>query len=174
MQLIDYKYKIGLRAIKTVVVVMACMIVAELLGRDDAFYSSIGAIVCLQPTYEETFTQGINRVIGTAIGGLFGYAILELCQFVPYYEQFAYLIVIPICVLILIYVCNVLKARAAVSICCIVFLGIALLPENTSDTLSYVTNRVIDTTVGIVLAMIANRFFVPKKQVQQEEVIKIK
>lgn len=162
----NWSYKPGFRAIKTTIVVLLCLVVSALLKRENTFYAAIAAVVCLQPTYEQTFQLGLNRAIGTIIGGLFGYLVIELCADIPYYHQYWHLLIVPAGVLLLIYICNIINKKAAVSICCIVFLSItANSSRDITHALSYVVNRVLDTSIGIVLAMFVNRFIVPRQKV---------
>ncbi len=158
----NLSYKIGFRTIKTTLVVFLCILVTFIFKRENAFYSSIAAVVCMQPTYEKTFKLGINRLIGTVIGGIFGYALLELSSFIPYYNDISHVLVVPLCLLLLIYFCNIIDKKAAVAICCIVFLSIvANSNRDITNALGYVIDRVIDTSIGIVLAMLINRFVAP-------------
>ena len=53
-------YKLGLRAIKTAISVFLCLLIAYILNRTDTLFASIAAIICLQPTYNKTFSSKIN------------------------------------------------------------------------------------------------------------------
>lgn len=166
----NWSYKPGLRAVKTTIVVFLCLLIAFLFKRENAFYATIAAVVCLQPTYDETFRLGLNRVIGTVIGGAFGYLVLELCTKIPYYHEYWYMLIVPVGIVLLIYLCNVVNRKAAVAICCIVFLSItANSSRDITHALSYVLNRVLDTSIGIIIAMLVNRFVAPRKKGNNEE-----
>jgi len=161
--------KIGFRNIKTALVVFLCLLIALVFKRENPFYSSIAAVVCMQQTYEQTFKLGINRVIGTFIGGVFGFMLLKLSDFIPYYHQYIRVVIIPLFIIALIYICNVINKKQAVSICCIVFLSIvANANRDVSDAFMYVLDRVIDTSIGIVLAMLVNRFIAPVRDVVED------
>ena len=159
-------YKLGLRAIKTAISVFLCLLIAYILNRTDTLFASIAAIICLQPTYNKTFSSGLQRLVGTLIGGVVGYLILLTIYKLPF-KEFTTLLVAPIAILIVIYICNLISQPASVSISCIVVLSVVMWPDgNISDTLMYVINRVLDTSMGIVVAMLVNRFTFTKHNIQ--------
>ena len=157
MSKLNTHYKIGLRALKSSLAVFLCFIVDLILRGDNVFYSAIAAIICMQPTPEKSIDVGINRFIGTLIGGLLGFVILKIADFIPYYE-YTYLLVIPLCMLIAIYICNVIDKKDSVSICCVVYLSVVTnFARTTASTELYVFDRIIETTIGIIIAVIVNK-----------------
>lgn len=159
-------YKLGLRAVKTAISVFLCLLIAYIFNRTDTLFASIAAIICLQPTYNKTFSSGLQRLVGTLIGGVVGYLILLTVYRLPF-KEIATLLIAPIAILIVIYICNVINQPASVSISCIVVLSVVMWPDgNISDTLMYVINRVLDTSMGIIIAMLVNRFTFTKHAIQ--------
>lgn len=158
------KYKIGLRTIKTSIAVLLCLAVQFLVPSLSAINAAIAAIVCMRETPGKSFETGLNRFIGTLVGGIFGYLLMKLSAVLPYYNEWLYIFVIPVGMMLCISVCVWLKKHDAVVICCVVFLIIALETElNTSGTLVYVGMRIVDTVVGIIFATLVNKFFFPYK-----------
>lgn len=167
---INREYKIGLRAIKTAIAVSLCMLMTYVFKRDEAFIAAFAAIICMQPTYNQTFKSGLNRTFGTVLGGFIGYALLELATIIPFYQSWWNIILAPICLLLVIYLCNMFNKQPSVSIACIVLLCCIAQPsEGINDTLIYVINRVLSTTFGIVIAMLVNKFLWPKKSKEEYE-----
>lgn len=159
-------YKLGLRAIKTAISVFLCLLIAFIFNRTDTLFASIAAIICLQPTYNETFNSGLQRLVGTLIGGVVGYLILLAIYKLPF-KEINTLFVAPIAILTVIYVCNVVNQPSSVSISCIVVLSVVMWPNgNISDSFLYVVNRVLDTSMGIVVAMLVNRFTFVKHSIK--------
>ncbi len=157
------RYKLGLRAIKTAISVFLCLLISIIFNRSDVLLGSIAAIICIQPTYSETFLTGIRRLVGTLIGGIIGYLILLLTHNLPL-KSFSDLLIAPISILIVIYICNLINYPESVVISCIVVLSVVMWPtENVTDTLMYVINRVIDTSLGIIIAMFVNKFTFKKR-----------
>ncbi|MBC8571445.1 FUSC family protein [Zongyangia hominis] len=160
----NFRYKPGLRAVKTGIAVCLCLLVSCLFGRNYAFYSCIAAVVCMQPTTGKTVHVGVHRFIGTLIGGFVGFLLLESAKLIPQYHDWAYIPIIPLFLLLAIYLCNILGRKDSAAICCIVFLNIATnFDRGIHNSLLYVMDRVIDTSIGIILAVLVNRFIFPRK-----------
>ncbi len=156
MQL-NKEYRIGLRAIKTAIAVSICAFISMFLKHEDIFCACIASVICMEQTCEQTLDTGINRFIGTMIGGTVGYIALELCCMLPYYEWIR-LCALPICILLVVYICNFINRKFAVSIGCVVVIVIlSRSGDSTGSTLTYVIQRVCDTLVGIGIAMVVNR-----------------
>lgn len=157
------KYRLGLRAAKTSIAVLICVLLSILLRRADMFFSSIATIICMRQTYDETYDAGIRRLIGTVIGGVIGLIVLLISQNLPY-KHYVTSILSPIFILAVIYVCNVIDFKGSVEIGCIVLLSVIMSHSDLaySNTFLYVVNRVLDTSMGIVVAMFVNKFFFKK------------
>ena len=161
---INTHYKLGGRAIKTALSVSLCIFISFVFGREDAFFASIAAMICMQQTYDKTFKVGLNRFIGTLLGGIIGYAVLEIICLFPYYSNLLDMFIAPLCILVMIYICNTTNRKESIIIGCIVLVSIVASPEKKpNDSLLYVVNRVIDTTIGIIVAMAINFFGLPNK-----------
>ena len=62
--------------------------------------------------------------------------------------------------LALIFVCNVLRIKDSVAPSCVIFSVIVFLHAgSTLDTLPYVFERMIETIIGVLIALPVNRFF---------------
>lgn len=158
------RFHIGMRIIKTSVAVLLSLVVQMLFKRDSSFYAAIAAVVCLQNNFNTTLKSGINRFTGTIIGAVIGFLLLKIQPTINYYQEFLYIIIVPIALMLTMYICKIIKKTASIGICCIVFLSIAVNFER--DLLStelYVIYRILDTTVGIIIAYLVDRFLVLKK-----------
>lgn len=155
---INKKYKLGLRAIKTAIAVAICAFVSMFSNHEDIFCACIASVICMEQTYAQTWDTGINRIIGTLIGGCVGYVALEsICSF-PTYEWIR-VILLPLCILIVVYTCNLINRKQAVSIGCVVIIVIlSRSGSSTISTLQYVIQRVMDTLLGVFVAMLINKF----------------
>ncbi len=153
---LNKKYKIGLRAVKTVIAVSICALISMFFNHEDIFCACIASVICMEQTCEQTIDTGINRFIGTIIGGIVGYAALECACALPYYE-WVRIIFLPLCILIVVYACNLIDKKPAV----IVILSRS--GDSMNSTLTYVMQRVSDTLLGILVATIVNKFTFRKK-----------
>lgn len=161
-------YKIGLRAIKTSIAVSICALISMFFNHEDIFTACIAAAMCMEQTCEQTINTGINRFIGTMIGGVVGYIALESICSLPYYEWIR-VIVLPICILVVVYTCNIISRKQAVSISCVVVIVILSRSgesTSTSSTLNYVIQRVSDTLLGVFVATVVNKFMFNRKKIQ--------
>lgn len=146
--------KIGLRNIKTALSVLICMIILP----EDAFYAAIASVICMQSTVENSVKSGINRIIGTLIGGTLGVFFLLSIRYFDIFK-FAFLVA-AIGVICVIYICNFIKKPGSCSISCIVLIRILTAPES-SDAIAYATSRTFETALGIIIAILVNKYFNP-------------
>ena len=154
---LNKKYRIGLRAIKTAIAVLICALISMFFNHEDIFCACIASVICMEQTCEKTLDTGVNRFIGTVIGATVGYLALELCLVFPFYELMR-LFLLPICILIVVYVCNFINRKSAVSIGCVVVIVImSRSGDSVNNTLNYAMERACDTVVGIIVAMVVNR-----------------
>ena len=100
-----YHFHIGMRIIKTALAVLVCGLIGWLRDRDGMnFFSMIAAIICIQKSAEATIKNSFNRVVGTAIGGAYGVAVLfaetqlHMQRFMPLYLLVISVLIIPIIV----------------------------------------------------------------------------
>lgn len=166
---------IGLRNIKTALGVFLCVLVYDLFQRPYPFFACIAVVICLKDTMGSSFEMGKNRLIGTFIGGLVGTPFLMLKNLVSEQVNFFAVgaIMIGLGIVLVIYLCNLIgKIEVMTSTACIVFLSVVV---NLRDTMQYLAphiysiNRMIDSTVGIIIALIINKYFFPLDQNKTEE-----
>jgi len=150
----------GLRNIKTALSMVICLCIYKSMGREGVSMAAIAALICMQDSVEKSIQIGANRVLGTIIGGVFGIAFTNI-SFIQLHEAI-WMLVFFILVVLLIYVCNLIKKTESIVISCVVFVVIAL-SSDMDAPLVYSINRVLDTLIGIVTAFLVNRFlFRPK------------
>ena len=154
-----YHIHIGMRIIKTALAVFICGVIGWLRERDGLnFFSMIAAVICMQKTAEATIRNSFNRVIGTAVGGAFGVAVLfvetqlhlqEL--FMPLYILVCSVLIVPIIVTTLI-----IHKPTVTGFTCIVFLGVVIYHVGDASPYAYAMDRLLDTIIGIIVALIIN------------------
>lgn len=168
---------IGLRTTKSAFAVFFCLLIQLIFSVDPVhiFYAAIAAIVCMRETGEQSLNFGIQRFIGTLIGGIMGFILLNINQQIPYYAEGFYLIVVPLFVMICISICVLLDKKNAVIICCVVFLGISLdTTLRLDNTVWYITLRIFYTTIGIVITTLLNHYFFPMDEHDEPEKVKLR
>lgn len=152
--------KIGMRLIKTTAAVFLCLVIRVLFRQGSTmFYGAIAAVMCMQPTTQKTIHAGVHRFIGTLAGAFVGFLVLEGSQYIPWYDPYIHLLVIPGGMLLAAYGCVRLGRRDSVAICCIVYLSIVTNFDRTiAGTGVYVVTRIIDTGIGIAVATLVNLY----------------
>lgn len=150
--------KPGLRIIKTGLAVMISMVISHLRpGSGLPFYAAIAAIICMQQNVDDSFSIGINRVIGTIFGGLMGLVFLILIPdgSIPVFLD--YLLVSIFATFIIWAMANV-NRKSAVSIAAIVFLSITINHSRDPGGLPvpFAASRVMDTLIGVLSAIVVN------------------
>lgn len=154
----DYHYHlhIGMRMVKTVVAVYICALIGW-LRHEEAFFSMIAAVLCMQRSTEKALSMAFIRIVGTAIGGLFGVLLLfaetklHMQRIMPLYYLAVSLMLIPV-------ISSALAMRkpSAAAFSCVVFLSIVI--HHVDDALPYLfaLNRMLDTLTGIIVALLVN------------------
>lgn len=152
--------RIGMRNIKTALSVGICIILLRILRVDSPFYACIAAVITMQTTVENSFQTGKNRLIGTTIGAIIG---IIFSYIAPHSA-----ILTVIGVSLIIYITNILHENKSANIACVVFLAI-MINLKTISPLQYGINRFIETAIGIIVAVIVNRYICPYNIIKDEK-----
>ncbi|OPJ56386.1 aromatic acid exporter family protein [Alkalithermobacter paradoxus] len=146
--------KLGMRTIKTGIAVFLCVIVFEIFNMGSAMYACLAAIISMQNTVISSFKAGKNRMIGTTIGAFVGF----ICASIMPESA----ILSGIGIMSVIHISNILKSKESLSIAGVVFCAIMLKLEGQS-VIVYSFSRIIDTFIGIAIAILVNYFVAPPK-----------
>lgn len=147
---------VGLRSIKTALAATLCALLYFLVDRNPTF-ACIGAIFGLGSDMSTSRLNGGNRFFGTIIGGLLGMLLFRL--YIIFYpdgsKEWPMLIFLFVGVLLLILASQGFKWPGAVQpggvVLCIILFNT---PVNTY--ISYSLERMIDTGIGVALALLVN------------------
>lgn len=142
---------IGMRNFKTALAVALSIFVSNFFALRSPFFVAIAAIIAMQSSVADSFKTGKNRMLGTILGALVG-LIFALWQ--PNNSLLCGLGIV-----IVIYFCNLLHWQQSIPIACIVFITIMVNLEDSSPWL-YSWNRIVDTFIGITIAVLVN-YFIP-------------
>ena len=139
--------KIGMRTIKTSIAVTISISLAYLFGLNSPFFVGIAAIIAMQGNLVDSYRMGRDRILGTILGAAVGL----LGSFISIGNP----LVIGFGTIIVIYLCNRLGWSKSITIATVVFISIIMNVERGQE-LSYSLNRVLDTLIGIIVAVIVN------------------
>lgn len=151
-----FRFHIGLRNLKTAFAATLCAILYFPFGRNPTF-ACIGAIFGLGNDMGHSWLNGGNRLFGTIIGGFVGMACFRAyISFYPDGETHPLLFVfLFIGVVALILACQFFKWPGGVQPGGVV-LSIILFNTPVETYISYSLNRMLDTGIGVVIALLVN------------------
>ncbi len=104
----------GIVIVKAAVSVFICCLIYLFfdIGTGAPFYSAIAAVICIQPEIKSTFRIGLNRTIGTLIGGFTGMAVLFLIRGIDLEAHPVWAnLLISLCIIPLMYLAEIVKKK---------------------------------------------------------------
>lgn len=163
--------RVGMRIIKSCVGVLLGFLIYFLRGQHGTpFYTALSVLWCMRPHTEEMKTMAIQRSIGTFIGGLYGLVLLLMTTYSPLGDMpFMTYCIIALFIVPIIYTTLVIKRKNASYFACVVFLSVTVIHMEDSNPYLFVLNRVVDTLIGIFVALAVNSFRLPCRK--QEDVL---
>ena len=159
----DFRLHVGWRTIKTAVSAMLVAIVYCLIGRNPAF-ACIGVIFGLGYDMEDSIKNGGNRLFGTLIGGLLSIVVFRFYLiFFPQGGHTVFLaVLLGFAIVILILLCSYFwpggVQPGGVVLCIVLF------STPVDRYIPYALNRILDTSVGVIVALAVN-YFLPRERV---------
>ncbi len=158
------KFHIGKRVLKTSLAVLCCFFIYALRGHQGIpFNCAVAAIICMQSDIGRSWRAALNRMIGTTIGLFYGMAVVILSYYVELNEYWFYIIV-AIVVIMVLETAVYLKQSQVADFACMTFLSIAVIQTTGEALYVDVFNRVLDTVIGIAVAITINSIELPKKK----------
>ncbi len=155
------KFKLpGLRTIKTALCILIILVGYQVTGRDNEFIALTVAVLCLQDSVNKSLIESRNRIISTIMGGLYGllFILSGLNDNLITKD-----IGIALSSILIIYICNLMKNSSLIINSLFVFILVVSVPPYEMSPIVYATKRIEDTLIGIIVAVIINRYFFPPK-----------
>lgn len=154
--------KIGQRIIKSAAAVFLCFMIDMLRGDGIPFYSAIAAILCMQRDLSDSRAKGKSRMIATFIGGIAGMGMLYITKLISIDVNTGYhYALIAFALIPLIYCTVLMKQPDCTYLSCVVFLCICISHGNDENPFLFAFNRMLDTWIGILVALGVNAFHLP-------------
>lgn len=157
---------IGMRIIKSAVGVLLGFVIYFLRGRQGTpFYTALSVLWCMQPYNSNAKANALQRAIGTVIGAAYGLMmILVELYLIPFDNELIRYITISLLIIPIIYTTVIFNKKNASYFSCVVFLSIVVNHLKDKNPYLFVFNRMMDTMIGIVLALIINTVQIPRKK----------
>lgn len=148
----------GFRTLKTALTVLLCVLLGQLGSMSSPFFMTLAGIITIQVSTADSFRMGRTRILGTAVGALVG-LLFALIQ-----PENAFLAGIG--VIVVIQICDRLHWNAAIQIATVVFMAIMVNLDG-KDPLFYSLSRLLDTSLGVLIALTINYFVYPYNNLKQ-------
>ena len=146
------------RTMKTVMAVFLCLLTGIVRKSDTALYPAIAAVLCVQRTSKDRFREAFNREAATVIGGIWGMLVLLFERYFwrSPYEVLRYLLLLVLLIPIINFSILIIREKGTFRMC-VVFLCITVTHGNDINPLSFGITRILDTKIGIMIALIINQ-----------------
>lgn len=157
--------KVGARMVKSATAVFLCFLIYLIRGAGIPFYSAIAAVLCTQPELDDAKAKGKSRIIATLLGGVMGMLMLFLFQtYLRVDQELLRLSLISLMIVPLIYLTILIKQPSSSYLTCVVFMCITVSHAGDSDPFFFALNRIVDTLIGIFVALAVNAVHLPHKK----------
>lgn len=161
----------GQRIVRSTIAVALCFVIYYLRGkRGIPFYSALAVLQCMQPYHTSMKEMAKKRTTGTFVGAFWGLVVililLALNRNRPggIEESFTKYMLISLFTGIVLYSTVVLDCKKSSYFSCVVFLSITVMHITDESPILFVMNRVLDTLIGIGLAIIVNSAHLPRRK----------
>lgn len=160
-------FKIGLRTVKTVISVFLCFLIDSWRNDSVPFYAVIAAILCTQPDMENSLSIAKSREMSTILGGISGILFLTMERlFVTIYPKLFRELILSLMLIPIIYLSLLFRQKSGTALMCVVFLCVTITHEKDANPLYFAWNRIVDTSLGIIISLIVNS--IPFHQFQKK------
>lgn len=169
-----FRFHIGMRNIKTALAATLCALLYFPFDRNPTF-ACIGAIFGTGSDMGNSWLNGGNRLFGTIIGGILGIGLFRLYIMI-YPDGETHLLMmlfVFIGVILLILASLFFKWPGAIQPGGVV-LAIILFNTPVDTYVSYSLNRMLDTGIGVVIALLINLIFPRERVVTAMKFLKLK
>lgn len=139
------------------------MIIFAIFNRENPFFACIASVFCMKDTVANSIVMGKHRISGTILGGIIGVLLIFLSTKIPFLYTISPIVTgVGICLSI--YLCTLFKMPESVIVSCIVISGIMINYATQVNSYLYAFNRSVDTIIGILVAILVNKYFNPIKK----------
>jgi len=145
--------RLFIHAAKTALAALLCWTIALHLGLQDGYWGIITAIIVLQSNVGSTVTASRDRVLGTIIGALFGFA-FSLFGALPWNFLLA--------LLASTIVCGLLGFKSSSRLAGVT-VTIVMVVQKTGSHWTVALNRVIEVLLGIAIALAVSTLILPDR-----------
>lgn len=146
---------VGMRTVKTLIAIFIVLAAGELLNMGIPIYAIFAAVLTMRDTVANSVSFGIARLISIFIGGSIGIAYLALGV-----KALSPLLSVPLlCVgaFVALYATLVIKNPNATAYALLMFFIVYYGSGDTGDVYGIELRRIVETVVGVVIAVLVNK-----------------
>lgn len=149
----------GMRVNKSVLALFLCWVIASLRENGDFIDAPMAAVIAMQTSVESSLKEGMLRVLGTLLAGIYTVIVIELLvgAFKLDPKRIIFLALSSLLLLPFIFFLLAARLHKAISNAIIVFI---IIIANTSHDLDasaiFAVNRVFNTAIGVAVATFVN------------------
>ena len=131
------------------------------------FSACIAAVICMQASVHASVLQGLSRIVGTLVGGGTGLMAVLLNNRLP--GPLASTVIFGFFVCLTIWLCSLMRQPGACSLAAVVCCAVMFSHSGSgTEAVFYTVSRMLETAVGIVVAVAVNRVLPTPKPPDQE------
>lgn len=151
----------GLRITKTVIAVMICLIIARIFGYENPYYALIAAVIVMKSSTKDSYRHGLNRMIGSIFGGLFGFVFIFSRRFIDSNISIGGILLISSLLFLDLWSAKLLHFEEYASLMSTILLLSVLMNYSASNEVAarYLLIRILETLVGIIVSVLVNHYF---------------
>ena len=162
-------FKIGMRTFKTAVAVGTTLTLFELLNRQPAYLAALSAVFTLRTEHDSSWTYGKIRIFGNTLGVIIAMCVVQLGVWLMLPASILRIFGSVVGIILVIVLCNAFIGSASIINCSATFF-VVLLNTPTNNILNYGSNRILDTIIGALIAIIINQLLPSPKRKTNETV----
>lgn len=147
------RFHIGLRTVKTVIAVIAAMVIVDFYGTTSSklVFAMLGAMAAVQLTFKDSLEACLTQIVGVLFGGVMG----ALLRMLPVPQLMA----TGIGLVLVIVVYNALRIRFSPSLPCFIVVMVCITPDVVP--MDYAFGRIWDSAIGLAVGVMVNTLVFP-------------
>lgn len=160
------KFKIGMRTLKTGICVFLCILFSILLKRETYVVAAITSVFTLREDMENTIKYGKHRLIGNVMGALTSILVIVVFKLLGRTDMIQLFFIPIIIVLMIAVLAHLGYYEGTVGACATLLTIVFMIPPNQSY--GYAFARVVDSFIGMGIALLVNYYLPIKKSNNQQ------
>ncbi|AYW48723.1 hypothetical protein C7K38_10250 [Tetragenococcus osmophilus] len=162
------RFRLGMRTFKTALSVVICVLLFHVLGRDNPLIATITAIVSLRQDMTSTVSIGKERILGNTVGSLAAMIYLVVQHFLPQ-TLLLQLTLLPTLVALVVIFQDGIDNNSGIITGIATFILITLSTPQ-GESVIVALDRIVDTFIGVGVAIFLNTVLKPPKMEEQREI----